>query len=208
MTLGPDAGDKATTRDEDHRRRAVDTGVLWSEAVLLQIERVVDVGRVLIEQHRAKPWAVPGWDEAAYRQPWLRLEADRNFLLIAANNLLRAIEFLDVPDHVDTARLAPLLRLAPSVKVLRDCNEHWNEEIHAWIKKPSKISGRAFAELAQLGPEADIRSHQWSASGRATLAGVLALEQLRDAAALARGFYRELAEGWFVWNGWPLRDGG
>ena len=160
---------------EEYRRRAVESGAQWCAATLMQIERVVEVGRVLIEQARSRPWATPGWDEDAYRAPWTRLEADRHFLLVAAYNLVRAVDFLEFPAHINTDRLDPIRRLSAPVKILRDCNEHWNEEIREWVRKPSSRTCKAFKELAQLCPEADIRGHRWTASGSGTVAGVLAL---------------------------------
>lgn len=200
-----DAGELVGATDHDgqeRRARAVDAGARWSAAVLLQIERAVDVGGVLIEQHRQRPWSQADWDEDAYRLPWYRLEADRHFLLVAANNLVRSTDFLDAPAYVDTSGLDGVRRLGPMIKTLRDCNEHWNEEVREWVKKPSPLTGRAFKELAQFGPEADIQSHQWTASGAVTVAGVLALAELRRAAEEARAFYRALAAGWFITDGW------
>ena len=204
-----DAGEQIAAVDgEGYRRRAVESGVQWAAATLIQIERVVDVGRVLLEQARARPWAEPEWDEAAYREPWIRLEADRHFLLVAANNLVRAIDFLHFPPHVDTRRLDALRALGERVKILRDCNEHWNEEVRSWVRKPSRLTGKAFEQLAQLGPEADIRGHRWTASGNGTVAGVLALEELRDAVMDAQRFYTELEGSWYVWDDWPPADDG
>ncbi len=199
-----DAGEKIQPTDgEGYRRRAVESGAHWCAATLLQIERVVEVGRVLIEQARARPYAESGWDEDAYRAPWIQLEADRHFLLVAAYNLVRAVDFLQYPAHVDTERLNAIRGLSAPVKILRDCNEHWNEEIREWVRKPSNLTGKAFEQLAQLGPEADIRGHRWTASGSGTVAGVLALDELRAAAQEAQSFYADLSSGWYVWDDWP-----
>jgi hypothetical protein len=189
---------------EERRRRQVDSVVYWSEATLIQIERVRAVNAELAQLSRSPPWDKPGW-EAEYMPPWYRLEADRNLLLVAAYHLVRAVAFLQPPSSEDTSGLQAIRSLGATLKTLRDCVEHWDESRIEWMQRPpTPLSGQAYRDLVQLDPAADIQSHHWSASGNdALIAGVLDLRELHDATSAAREYYRRLAEGWYVWNGWP-----
>ena len=190
--------------DEDQRRRQVDAGVYWSEATLMQVERLRAVNAELAELRRSRPWDKPGW-EAEYMKPWYRLEADRNLLLVAAYHLVRAVAFLQPPSSEDTSALEPIRSLGPKLKTLRDCVEHWDESRIEWMQRaPTRLSGQAYRDLAELDPGADMQSYRWSRNGDdAVIAGVLDLRELHDAVNAAREYFRQLAEGWYIWNGWP-----
>ena len=80
------------------------------------------------------------WDFTRVEQEiFLRCDAEIHFLLIAARNLLRALEHLqrldDVPGIVGPELRADIIRL-------RDCFEHWDEH-EAAFKSMGGNRGRA-----------------------------------------------------------------
>lgn len=196
-----DAGAMTT---EDQRRRQVDAGVHWAEAAGIQIQRVRTVNVELAQLKDLRPWEKPGW-EADYMKPWYRLEADRNLLLVAGYHLVRAVEFLHPPPTQDTSALDGIRALGSMLKTLRDCVEHWDEKEITWMPRPpTPKSGQAYQELLQISPDGDMQSYQWSASGHdAVIAGILDLRTLDEAVRAAREYFRKLADGDYVWDGWP-----
>lgn len=189
---------------EDQRRRQVNAGVHWAEAVLLQIARLRAVNVELAQLARASLTTEPDW-EAEYMKPWYRLEADRNLLLVAGYNLVRAVDFLSPPLTEDTSALDAIRSLGPKLKTLRDCVEHWDEATIEWMqRRPSPKSGEAYRELAKIAPDADMETYSWSESGEdAVIAGVLDIRSLHEAAQSAREYFRALDQGWYVYDGWP-----
>ena len=155
--------------EEEQRRRQVDAGAYWSEATLTQIERVRAVNAELAQLSLSRPWDKPGW-EAEYMKPWYRLEADRNLMLVAAYHLVRAVAFLQPPTSEDTSGLDAIRSLGPKLKTLRDCVEHWDESQVEWMpRRPTRLSGQAYRDLAQIDSSADIQSYRWSTNGDVTL---------------------------------------
>jgi hypothetical protein len=189
---------------EDQRRRQVNAGVYWAEAVLLQIARVRDVNVELAQLARSRPRTVESNWEAEYMKPWYRLEADRNLLLVAGYNLVRAVDFLNPPSTEDTSALDAIRSLGPKLKTLRDCVEHWDEATIEWMqRRPTPKSGEAYRELAKIAPDADMETYRWSESGDdAVIAGVLDIRSLHEAAQNAREYFRALDQGWYVHDGW------
>jgi hypothetical protein len=108
--------------------------LLWTVAARVQLERweglLSDwIGRELIEQ--------PFPD----RDIW-RTQYEWHFCLIAARNLLGALDLLDPPEPVDQT-------LRDEIIEVRDLNEHWKENMPVFNVKPQQLtpsrkSGKAF----------------------------------------------------------------
>jgi hypothetical protein len=152
----------------------------------------------------SRPWTTESNWEAEYMKPWYRLEADRNLLLVAGYNLVRAVDFLNPPSTEDTSALDAIRSLGPKLKTLRDCVEHWDEATIEWMqRRPTRKSGEAYRELAKIAPDADMETYTWSESGDvAVIAGVLDIRSLHEAAQHAREYFRALDQGWYVHDGW------
>ncbi|MCA1706392.1 MAG: hypothetical protein LC808_25270 [Actinobacteria bacterium] len=125
------------------------------------------------------------------------MRADKHFMLIAARNLLRALDALQ-PHGVQVRFPA---RLAADLKTLRDCLEHWDEQQGA--ETSSGQRGRAYRDFARRYPDEEPTSFRFGAGG--TFAGGLDLDEV---AALAASLYDQLVEleaSNFVWRGWEFR---
>jgi hypothetical protein len=179
-------------KDEERRRAAVDHGIRWSWATLLQIERLREAEAALTATAGEPPADQYG---EAERAPFHRLRVEGHFAVVAARNLLRAVARLDHPRGKD-AIVPPATRT--HVRTLRDCFEHWDEEEHAETGKGNK--GRAFRDFAALDLADDPASYRWGGSG--TYIGGLSLDELEGLAHHLHAYFLELEATSFVWRGW------
>jgi hypothetical protein len=106
---------------------------------------------------------------AENRHPFHRLNADRRFLLLAARDLLRALDKIGEADRIPAD-------LAGHIEILRNTNEHWDEE--------DGRSKRRFVAAGGVNPHA----HRWGPAGT-TLGELVDVDTL---VTLARQIYEEL----------------
>ncbi len=182
---------------EEQRRTALTAAIDWAWSVGVQRRRV--------SAHESRA-AANARDRLAYvstessrtythvdRQPFIELRADTHFMLIAARNLLRALDALQ-PHGVQVRFPA---RLAADLKTLRDCLEHWDEQQAAETSTGQR--GRAYRDFAQRYPDEEPTSFRFGAGG--TFAGGLDLDEV---AGLVASLYDQLVEleaSNFVWRG-------
>jgi hypothetical protein len=175
---------------ENERIETLDRAILFAWSTLEQIRRVHDSEAELavIVEHR------PTRIDHAYRIPFLRSRADRHYMVVAARNLMRALDLLDPPAHV-TAPTSPG-DLDDHVRILRDCGEHWDERNAAGTGN----AGRAFRDHAAKWPDAP---DAYQFGGRGSRFGGLELDELQRHVEAVLAFLLETESGHYVWRGWP-----
>jgi len=131
------------------------------------------------------------------RQPFIELRADKHFMLVAARNLLRALDCLQ--SH--GVQFEFPARVAPDVTMLRDCLEHWDERQDAATSNGNR--GRAYRRFAHEHPDEDPTSFRFGGGG--TFAGGVDLDNLAELAASLYDQLVELDASNFVWRGWEFR---
>ena len=192
------------TPGQRQRYEALATGSEWADAAILQTDRVLAAVEAVMEQDRRKPWRTdPTWEDS-YHQPWHQLAADRHFLFIAVNQLARAMRLLAPPAQLGIVLPRRLAELAPRVKLLRDCFEHWDEREREWVPRPTHHTGRAYREFSSIAPDVDPRDFIWS-TGREndmTMGDIVTLSEIRAAAEEARAFIDHVSVT-FAWETWP-----
>jgi len=129
--------------DEQHRSALLNEALTWSAIVGLQRERLRDTEEWIAAEH-AEGRHVVGVDDDS-RQTFVRLRADRHFLIVAARNLLRAIGALELPDPTG-------ISWADHVLVLRNCLEHWDEPDGPSAKKFLRLFPEGAPTSFRFGP--------------------------------------------------------
>lgn len=163
---------------ESQRTRALTEALSWSAIVALQRDRLAETEAWIATEHDAGRH-VAGTDDLT-RMTFVRLRADRHFLLVAARNLMRAL---------DTVGLEGTLTLdgADHVLVLRNCLEHWDEP-----------NGRSATKFARLFPSGDPNSYRWGVDG--TRFGELDLDKLVRSVASLRAQLLAMEQNGWVWR--------
>ena len=153
----------------------------WAHALPWQIDRLYAARLHAMESHRAVLEAGFYPDEG--RWPFMKMDAEAHFALVAARQLLRALRAFDGDD-----RLPPGLTNR-QVRDVRDALEHWD----------TPGGSDAAKRLSQQG--ADPTSHVWFDDGSGVLGGVVADSVLRKWAV---DVYAELLD-WDPFDGWRHR---
>ena len=112
--------------------------------------------------------------------PWMEMDAEAHFALVAARQLLRALRAFDGNDRL------PHGLTNAQVRDVRDALEHWDTPGGSEAAKRLKDKG------------ADPSSHKWSADGPGLLGDVVPDSVLRQ---WAIEVYQEL-QGWDPYDGW------
>jgi hypothetical protein len=186
---------------EEQRRTALTAGIDWAWTIQVQRQRLLEHESLAASSARDRLLRTSMEARRTYihvdRQPFIELRADKHFMLVAARNLLRALDCLQ--PRALHSEFPP--GLAADVKILRDCLEHWDERQDA--EESSGPRGRAYRNFARHHPEEDPASFRFGAGG--TFAGGLDLDEL---ASVAESLYDQLVEleaSNFVWKGWEFR---
>lgn len=186
---------------EERRQTALSAGIDWAWTIGVQRRRLLEHESLAGASAKNRLFRMSTEATRTYThvdsQPFIELRADKHFMLVAARNLLRALDSLQ-PHGVPSEFPA---RLAADVTTLRDCLEHWDERLDAATS--SGQHGRAYRTFAHEHPDEDPRSFRFG--GGDTYAGVVNLDNL---AALAAALYDQLVEldaSNFVWRGWEFR---
>jgi hypothetical protein len=145
----------------------------------LQIDRLYDARRRAIESNNKVMREAHYPDEG--RWPFMEMDADVHFVLVAARQLIRALRAFDGND-----RLPEGLTNA-QVRDLRDALEHWD----------TPGGSDAAKRLSRAG--ADFSAHQWSMEGPGVLGNVVSDAVLRQWAV---DVYADLLR-WDAYDGWP-----
>lgn len=157
---------------------AIDMALRWCLGVQLQLERVAEAESDVA----ATLWDRPSLGTEEGQRRFARLRIDTHLLLVAARNLLRALDDLSgiaTPTPVEAAVPA---NLAAQVKTLRDCLEHWDQRQNAHLERG--IEGRAYRVFARDYPDDDPGSYTFGDGG--TKVGGLDLSALREATGRSR----------------------
>lgn len=166
--------------DEEARRQAaLNGGIYWSAAVLLQNRRLQELQAWVVEEARADR-SFAATDDAS-RRIFFQLPADRDFLSVAACNFARALRLLEELG-------AGVLPLSDHVRVLRNCLEHCDEG-----------EGPSFDRFNELFPGGDPTSHRWGPNG--TIVGELDVDDLMQAVHQRREQLLELEWSTWTWRG-------
>jgi hypothetical protein len=149
----------------------------WAHALPIQIDRLWDARRRALADWRGVEES--GHYPSEARFPFLEMDAEAYFVLVAARQLLRALRAFDGND-----RLPEGLTNA-QVRDVRDALEHWDQP-----------GGRAAQAMAKRG--ADPAAHVWTEKGP----GVLG-EIVQDAVLRQWGLdvYADLQR-WDPFDGW------
>lgn len=162
----------------EEQRDAHNRAQRWSHVLLWQIDRLYEArARALVSNKRVRE---AGYYPEEALWPFMKMEAEAHFALVAARQLVRSLRAFDQND-----RLPEGLTNA-QVRDLRDALEHWD--------KPG--GSEAAQRLHEQG--ADPSMHTWTASGAGVLGGVVSDAALRQWAV---DIYAELRQ-WDPYNGW------
>lgn len=166
-------GASEETRDAHYKAQR------WSHVLPVQIDRLYEARRRAIESHKKVLQESFYPDEA--RWPFMEMDADAHFVLVAARQLLRALRAFDgndrLPDGLTNAQ----------VRDVRDALEHWD----------TPGGSNAAKRLSKTG--ANPAAHQWSIDGPGVLGDVVSDAVLRQWAVEV---YETLAR-WDPYDGWP-----
>jgi len=154
----------------DEQRDAHYRAQRWSHALPWQIDRLYAARQHALESHERvmKEGFYP--DEA--RWPFMEMDAEAHFVLVAARQLLRALRAFDGDDRL------PVGLTNAQVRDVRDALEHWD--------RPG--GSDAAKRLSQQG--ADASAHVWALDGTGVLGDVVPDSVLRSWAVTV---YAELA---------------
>jgi len=150
----------------------------WSHVLPWQIDRLYDARRRALESNKQVREAGFYPDEA--RWPFMQMDAEAHFALVAARQLLRALRAFDGIDRL------PKGLTNAQVRDVRDALEHWD-----------KPGGSDAAKRLQAAG-ADPTAHRFGASGPGVLGDVVSDAVLRQWAA---DVYAELNH-WDPYDGW------
>ena len=167
----------------DEQRDAHYKAQRWAHALPVQIDRLYESRQRAIESHKRVMLEKFYPDEG--RWPFMVMDADAHFVLVAARQLIRALRAFDGND-----RLPEGLSNA-QVRDLRDALEHWD----------TPGGSDAAKRLSQRG--ADFAAHHWSVEGPGVLGEVVSDAALRQWAV---DVYADLQR-WDAFDGWPSEDG-
>jgi hypothetical protein len=149
----------------------------WAHALPIQIDRLWDARRRALADWRGVEESGHYPNEARF--PFMEMDAEAYFVLVAARQLLRALRAFDGNDRM------PEGLTNAEVRDVRDALEHWDQP-----------GGRAARAMAKRG--ADPAAHVWTESGP----GVLG-EIVQDAVLRQWGLdvYADLQR-WDPFDGW------
>jgi hypothetical protein len=157
---------------DDQTEGSLEMALRWCVAVHLQLERLAESERDVADTVYDR--ALLGTPDGQRR--FIRLRVDAHLLLVAARNLLRAVDKLTIMGlPVDTASAMPR-DLRARVKTLRDCFEHWDQRDDASVGVG--IHGKAYRDFAHDYPDDDPGSYVFG--GGETAIGGLNLTRLRE----------------------------
>lgn len=149
-----------TTQPDENQLLHIRAAAQWSFVLPILAQRLHDAQRVALDASRASRTARHYGPEDA--EAFLLLKADRHFFISAAHHLVVAVDgsngHLPALDH-------------PTVRLLRNAIEHWDE--------PHGASAR---ELANQGFP-DPTAHSWGAGGTQLGGGALDVDALLPWAA-------------------------
>lgn len=158
---------------DDQTQGSLDMALRWCVGVQLQLERLAesehDVADTVYDR------ALLGTPDGERR--FMRLRVDAHLLLVAARNLLRAVDKLAIMGLPVNAATAIPGDLSARVKTLRDCFEHWDQRGTASVGVG--INGKAYRDFARDYPDDDPGSYIFG-RGETAIEG-LGLTSLRDA---------------------------
>lgn len=187
--------------EEDRRRDGVEAGLRWSWATLRQIEKLHAVeNRARDDTRRRKDDARRGITQHfgyEHRLPFWELRTETHFCLVAARNLVRALDYLDPPAAAIGFPNLPKT-MVEHLKILRDCFEHWNERENA--QATAGGAGRAYRQLAKRGTGEAADAYRFGPGD--TMVGGLSLDELATSCRHLHEYLLELEAGSFVWHGW------
>lgn len=150
----------------------------WAHVLPWQIDRLYSARTHAVESHEEVLRAGFYPDEG--RWPFMEMDAEAHFALVAARQLLRALRAFDgndrLPDGLTNAK----------VRDVRDALEHWD----------APGGSQAAKRLSEQG--ADPASHVWRPDGSGVLGGVVADSVLRQWAV---DVYADLLR-WDPYDGW------
>jgi len=156
-------------RDAHHRV------LRWSHVLDRQVSRLYDARHKALASHeRVLESKFYGHKDA---WPFFEMDAEVHFALVAARQLLRALQAFDNDDRLPSSSLD-----GATVRLVRDALEHWDEP-----------TGRAASAMRQLG--AVPSSHRFSPGGPGVLGELVSDAVLQ---AWARSVYEELVR----WDPW------
>lgn len=135
----------------------------WSHVLQWQIDRLYDSRHRALESNEQVRRAGFYPDEA--RWPFMEMDAEAHFALVAARQLLRALRAFDGEDRLPTGLTNA------QVRDVRDALEHWD--------KPGGSDAAKRLQAAGANPSA----HVWSTSGPGVLGDVVPDAVLRQWAA-------------------------
>jgi hypothetical protein len=142
-------------RLDAERQSALDMALRWCVGVQLQLDRLAKAEQAV----EATVWDRPllGTEEGQRR--FLRLRVDEHLLVVAARNLVRALDDgrkIGIPTHITAAMPA---NLSAHIKTVRDCSEHWDQRATADTGKG--IKGQAYRDFARDYPDEDAGSYHF-----------------------------------------------
>lgn len=150
----------------------------WSHVLEWQIDRLYRTRGRALESNRQVQEAGHYPDEA--RWPFMEMDAEAHFALVAARQLIRSLRAFDNNDRLPNG-------LANSqVRDVRDALEHWD------------APGGSEAAKRLIATGADPSAHKWTASGPGVLGDVVPDAVLRK---WAFDVYAELLR-WDPYDGW------
>lgn len=159
----------------------------WTFAALEQIERL----RWQHEYFGAHIGERPQVYDDNSRDPFMRLAADRHFLLVSLANVHRALTMLESEGAVQTSLMAAERK---RIRLLRNIVEHWYDD-------PAET--KSTWSLTQFGaafPGDDPHQHTWSTDGSSSIGG-LSIEDVAASIDAVREWVLEVEASSFVWTG-------
>ena len=176
--------------DEGRRRKALSGAIQWTYSAGLQLGRVRDMQQYMIDHRGDRP---THYGEAE-REPFLKLAAERQFLLVSLNNVLRALALLDAEGVQQGALTADERK---RIRLLRNIFEHWDADPDS----PNAV--RSLNQFCEAFPNDDPERHTFSTDGSADSIGGLDLGMIADLVEGLRKWLLALEAGGFVWTGRP-----
>ncbi|MEO6714278.1 MAG: hypothetical protein ABIM89_12725 [Mycobacteriales bacterium] len=162
----------------DEQRDAHYRAQRWSHVLSWQIDRLYEARHAALASHEEVMKAAFYPDEG--RWPFMKMDAEAHFALVAARQLLRSLRAFDgndrLPDGLTNAK----------VRDVRDALEHWD----------APGGSEAARRLSKHG--ADASNHVWSAAGPGILGDVVPDAMLRKWAVEV---YADLGR-WDPYDGW------
>lgn len=158
---------------EERQEAALDMALRWCLGVELQLDRLAEAERAV--EATVTDRAMLGTSEGQRR--FARLRVDSHLLLVAARDLLRALDDLARIGIPANAAAAMPPSMSAKIKTLRNCLEHWDQRAAANVGR--RLSGKAYRDFVRDYPGDDPGSYEFG--GGMTVVGGLDLGALRDA---------------------------